>query len=286
MKELDEPESSPIVSIVIPTFNSANYLEECLTSVRKQTYPHIDTIIVDNHSSDATLTIASRNHVQVFSYYTTAAQARYLGVLHSNGKYVVFLDSDVELMPDVVERCVELCEREGFDAIHVPAVVAGDNFWARCITLEKLIYADEPEIIVPIFYSRAILLKVGGHDRGLQAGEDWDLWDRVNQEGARANFIQSFQRHHEFANLSQYLRKKFFWSLTLGFFVSKRGMASLERSVPITPSRVWRKRHLISRHPLQFGGLILMFAMKAYVGGFGMLMGFLTRAKLPALAPN
>mgnify|MGYP001618763453 CR=1 FL=1 len=47
----------PLVSIVTPVFNGAKYLEECLQSVLKQTYPHIEHIVIDGGSSDGTLDI-------------------------------------------------------------------------------------------------------------------------------------------------------------------------------------------------------------------------------------
>src|SRR5437879_3357553 len=143
------------------------------------------------------------------------------------------------------------------------------------MSLEKLIHSDEPDIIVPIFYSRDILLKVGGHDPSVQAGEDWDLWTRVRKIGAKSNFVKSVQIHHEFVGLGDYLRKKYFWSLTISPYVSRYNISSLQRAIPVTPKKIWRKRNLVRRHALCFGGLLIMFTMKAYIGGFGMMFRFL-----------
>ena len=51
--------SKPLVSVVVPTFNSERFLEECLRSIREQTYSNVEVIAVDNYSTDKTREIAN-----------------------------------------------------------------------------------------------------------------------------------------------------------------------------------------------------------------------------------
>jgi hypothetical protein len=191
----------------------------------------------------------------------------------------MFLDSDVELMPDVVKECVDNSERFGLDAIHVPALVVGDNFWVRCISLEKLMFVGDDDVIVPIFFRKEVLDRVGGMDSELEAGEDWDLWTRLKAQGAKSIFISSFQKHHEFSNLAEYVRKKYRWSKTIGRYASKYRVTSLQRAIPITPSRIWRSRELVKRHPLEFGGLFFMLIIKMLVGLCGLSVTAFSRVQ-------
>src|ERR1700728_2169006 len=100
-----------LVSVVIPCYNSARYLPETIESVRLQTYPRIEIIVVDDGSTDETARIARSCGVR-YIYQTNRgiSAARNTGILHGQGKYVLFLDHDDRLLPRAVENGVELLE--------------------------------------------------------------------------------------------------------------------------------------------------------------------------------
>ena len=100
-----------LVSVVIPCYNSARYLAETIESVRLQTYPRIEIIVVDDGSTDETARIARSCGVR-YIYQTNRgiSAARNTGILHGQGKYVLFLDHDDRLLPRAVETGVKLLE--------------------------------------------------------------------------------------------------------------------------------------------------------------------------------
>ena len=59
--------TQPLVSIIVPTYNSEKFLEGCLESIQKQTYSHIELIVVDNNSKDNTKEIARKYTEKVFN---------------------------------------------------------------------------------------------------------------------------------------------------------------------------------------------------------------------------
>src|SRR5271169_5477752 len=88
-------ELAPLVSVVIPCYNSARYLAETIQSILAQTYPQVEIIVVDDGSTDATPKIAQSYPVQyVHQTNRGISAARNTGVVHSRGKYVQFLDHD------------------------------------------------------------------------------------------------------------------------------------------------------------------------------------------------
>lgn len=101
--------NTPLVSVVVPTFNSEAHLEVCLESVNKQSYPNIEIIIVDSCSQDKTADIA-RKHGKVTFYPGGLLGARYIGATQASGEYVVLLDSDQILEQTTIERSVELMD--------------------------------------------------------------------------------------------------------------------------------------------------------------------------------
>src|SRR5580658_5195808 len=104
-------ELEPLVSVVIPCYNSARYLGETIESVLAQTYARVEVIVVDDGSTDATPKIAQSYPVQyVYQANRGISAARNTGVIHSRGKYVQFLDHDDRLLPTAIEVGVKFLE--------------------------------------------------------------------------------------------------------------------------------------------------------------------------------
>ena len=106
--------SEPLVTVIIPTFNRRRWIGECLDSVRAQTYPRVETLVVDDGSTDGTVEWLrsepryefARLHVQPKN--GGASVARNTGIQISKGDLFVFIDSDDALAPTHVERAVSV----------------------------------------------------------------------------------------------------------------------------------------------------------------------------------
>lgn len=106
----------PLVSVVIPTYNSENTLPLCLESVRRQTYRNIEIIIVDSYSVDKTIGIAKKFGARIFQTHGGLLWARYLGHLYARGEIELLLDSDQILEPSAIARGVRMI-LEGYDML-------------------------------------------------------------------------------------------------------------------------------------------------------------------------
>lgn len=87
----------PYISVVVATFNSANTLAATLQSIVGQTYPHknIEILIVDGGSKDKTLAIAKKFSCTIIkNKKVEPLYAKYLGYIHANGKYILYVDHD------------------------------------------------------------------------------------------------------------------------------------------------------------------------------------------------
>ena len=116
-----EPTNStqPLVSIVTPTYNSQQFIEETLRSVKQQTYGHWEHIIVDDGSTDNTIIIVenaaskeTRIKLIQSSKNQGAAEARNLATQHANGDYIAFLDSDDLWHPNKLEAQLDFMYQE------------------------------------------------------------------------------------------------------------------------------------------------------------------------------
>jgi len=171
-----------LVSIIIPTKNSAATIEECLKSIKSQTYQNMEIIIVDNFSTDDTQKIAQRYTHNVFAIGPERSVQRNYGAAHSLGEYVVFIDSDMQLSENVIASCVQkIKSNEAYKGIIIPEESFGIGFWAKCKKLERSFYVGVDWMEAARFFSKKVFLEVGGYDKELTSGEDWDLSQRVSK---------------------------------------------------------------------------------------------------------
>lgn len=104
---------APLVSIIVPAFNSERHLGECLSSLSDQTYKHIEVIVVDDGSTDSTHNVAlscqgkDSRIVVLTGPNQGVSAARNRGLHHARGEYVMFVDADDWIDRDVIELSID-----------------------------------------------------------------------------------------------------------------------------------------------------------------------------------
>ncbi|OOR98097.1 hypothetical protein B0186_09865 [Canicola haemoglobinophilus] len=110
-----------MVSVIIPIYNSMKYLRDTLDSVINQTYQDLEIILINDGSTDTSLSICkeySKNHLRIklFSQDNKgASMARNLGLENAQGKYILFVDSDDYILPNHIESLVTTLEKNNSD---------------------------------------------------------------------------------------------------------------------------------------------------------------------------
>lgn len=107
-----------LVSIITPSYNSANFINKTIDSVLSQTYQNWEMIIIDDHSADNSLEIIEKyikqdQRIKLFSLKQNsgAAIARTKAMQLANGKYIAFLDSDDLWYPNKLEKQLEFMNK-------------------------------------------------------------------------------------------------------------------------------------------------------------------------------
>jgi glycosyltransferase involved in cell wall biosynthesis len=260
----------PLVSVIIPTKNSAATLQVCLKSIKNQTYPNIEIIVVDSFSKDETKGIAEKHGARTFEVEAKRSKARNLGAQKARGEVLFFVDSDMELDSAVVEECVKKV-REGYHAVIVPEVSVGQGFWARCKALEKLCYIEDETIEAARWFERRAFEAVNGYDEELEAGEDWDLNHRVKKAGFRVGRVHALIKHHEGRlGLWESMKKKYYYGKTIEKYKNKHPRESIIQLIVVRPAflRNWRK---LLKEPMVLAGMIFMKFCEFVAGGIGIL---------------
>jgi arabinofuranan 3-O-arabinosyltransferase len=219
---------------------------------------------VDANSTDTTVDIAEKYHAKVIRSSASRSAARNIGMSGSEGKYLLFLDSDMELTPNVVSECVEVTSKQNLDAVMIPEIRVGDGFWARCRALERATYVGDSLIESARFFPRKSILSIGGFDEDLEAGEDWDLQARMDDKNSRVGSIRVPMMHHEGKlTLRRLVQKRYFYGKTILKYVRKHRVRARTQYLPVRLNylRHWR---LLASNPLHAVGMVFMRMVEYY----------------------
>ncbi len=248
----------PLVSIIIPTFNSEATTGACLESIKGQTYPNIEVIVVDRYSSDETREIAKKFNTKVLLTKVERSAARNCGASAAKGLFIFYLDSDMELTPKVVEECVTACLKEGADAVIIPEKPVARGFLGECRKIEKELFISDRFTEIPRFFWKEAFLKIGGFNERLVYGEDADLYVRLEEAGYKTRRVEAEVKHYEgVLSLRQIVFKAHNYGKSLPLFVRRNPSLAVKRSNLVRLFSL-RNLKLLLRRPANFLGLIFM----------------------------
>jgi glycosyltransferase involved in cell wall biosynthesis len=178
----------PLVSIITPSYNQADFLEATIGSVLKQEYPHIEYGVVDGGSTDASLEIIKRyeDHMDWWVSEPDRGQADAInkGMARTRGDIVAWINSDDIYLPGAIRKAVAVFER------HDPALVFGDAITinSQGVPLNLLRFGswDLTDLMrfrvicqPAVFIRRNVWKTVGGLDPSYHYMLDHQLWIRI-----------------------------------------------------------------------------------------------------------
>jgi glycosyltransferase involved in cell wall biosynthesis len=204
-------ESKPLVSVIVPSYNQGQFIEDTINSILKQDYPHIEVIVMDGGSSDGTLTVLKR-HAKHIAYFSARdkgqSEAINKGFRMAKGEIVTWLNSD-DLYPDrrnisiIVEAFTRHTE---YDLIYGNFIEIDVN---NCVLkiykrptyshkrLLRIGYISQPAT----FFRRCVIDKMSVCE-DLQYAMDLEYWLRahsLNFKFKHINFVSAAERLHETA---------------------------------------------------------------------------------------
>jgi len=222
---------NPLVSIIIPTYNSSRTIGQCLESVRRQTYKNIETIVCDNFSEDDTVDIARRYLPRVLFKGRERAAQKNFGAKHANGDILYFIDSDFVLERDTIQRCVQSIGKA--DAVATVNRSGGEGLWARSIAYKRELLADEESVIAARFITRRSFFRVGGFDEELIIGEDIDLHRRLVEAGFLVKRVDAVEWHMgEPETFRELVLKNYYYAGGLRRYLKKNERAIVDHLNP------------------------------------------------------
>lgn len=259
-----------LVSIIISTKDSEKTVENCLKSIKNQTYPHIELIVVDNHSRDSTREIAKRYADKLLTHGPERSAQRNFGAKKSSGKFLAFIDADMLLGKTVVEECVRKINHDpSLSALVIPEISMGKGFWAACRALEKKCYLGDEKIEGARFIDKKTFNDIGGFS-DFVSGEDWDFTLRVRAKGYKIGRIETVVYHDEGElKLIDDLKKKYYYATKSLPYVKRHIKGPRDVALFIFRPAFFRNWRLLVQDPLHAVGLFVMKFLEFGVGPLG-----------------
>jgi glycosyltransferase involved in cell wall biosynthesis len=185
----------PKVSVIIPTFNRAEFLHSAITSVLNQTFQDFEILVIDDASEDQTQEVVNRFHDTRITYLHHEANrgeacARNSGIVNSKGEFIAFLDDDDSWLPDKLNLQVNMLNGSnakigliysGFRVIDGKSkMILSDRIPdKRGEVYENILYGNFVGTPSTVILRRDCINKVGLFDRNIAYGLDHDLWIRI-----------------------------------------------------------------------------------------------------------
>ena len=203
------------VSIIIPCYNQAHYLAEAVESVVNQTFTDWEIIVVNDGSPDDTRgafqQLAARWPGHVLRYLEKPngglADARNAGIAIALGKYILPLDADDKLHPEMLSKTIALLEAQPeiaiayTDLVHFGAV----NGVVRAAEFDFAKLCENNQLNYCSLYRRDVWTAAGGYHRNMLWGyEDWDFWIGCGERGFKAKRIPEPLLFYRVKNSSMY----------------------------------------------------------------------------------
>jgi glycosyltransferase involved in cell wall biosynthesis len=198
----------PLVTVVITTYNYAQYLSHAIESVLKQTYGNLEILVVDDGSTDDTRMIVEK-YDGVLAYFFKEnggiSSARNFGVTRSRGSYIVFLDSDDKLHENYISETLEtLCEQTasvGFSYTQLQYFEASSEISEFGeYNLERL---KESNYIASVCLVRADVARKYPYDETISILEDWNFYLTLAENGVSGVLVNKplvYYRKHSDGN--------------------------------------------------------------------------------------
>jgi teichuronic acid biosynthesis glycosyltransferase TuaG len=203
--------NAPLVSVIMPTYNHADFLKKSLSSVLNQTFSDWEAIVVNNFSTDNTIEIIesfSDPRIKLINYNNNGAIAssRNQGIIKARGTYIAFLDSDDSWYPHKLEASLKHFQKTDLDLVcNSELLVENDTPIATWhhgplghFSYDKLLIGGNCLSTSAIVVKRQRLIDAGNFNPDIKynTAEDYDLWLRLAKAGCKFKFIREILGDH------------------------------------------------------------------------------------------
>lgn len=268
-------ENSPLVSIIIPTYNSYNNLKILLDSFKDSNYKNFEIIINDDkRTNDNTEKLVNDYNFKIIYVRENLkmAQARKKWFEFSTWEIIIHMDSDMKITKNLLKEVSIMMNN--YDALVVPEESYWTTFWARCKWLEKRCYDWNNNIESLRVIKREVYESVWWHNEKMIFSEDKDFDLRVRKKWYKIwRLVENFFWHNEWdLKLLKTLNKKRWYSNTSNLFELEHPEHYRWQINIFNRYLIYLKNYkLFFKYPLIYVWMIFMKTLEFWSGALGLV---------------
>lgn len=203
-----------MVTVVIPCYNQAHFLKDCIDSVKAQTVKVKEIIVVDDGSPDNASEVANKLGVRCIRQTNKGlSAARNTGIKAAKTEYVLPLDADDMIHPDFLAKTLPYMERYDIVSTWLQTFGNENRKWGSDKLEPTLgMLKSQNQINCCSLFRRSMWEKVGGYDEAMRDGfEDWEFWIRCVSEGYNIRIVPEYlfmYRKHGVSMFKEAMKKR------------------------------------------------------------------------------
>lgn len=184
---------SDLISVIIPSYNSASFVCDAVRSALEQTYSHLEVLVIDDGSTDNTREVLEQYKGRIHYYRQEnrgAAATRNTGIRLASGRFFAFLDADDVWLPDKLSKQYDLFARQPeIGLVHSDIRYWDEDTGEKCLKdvgRERFtgdcythLLSVNRVLTSSVLVRKECFDKAGLFDETLRRAEDWDMWLRI-----------------------------------------------------------------------------------------------------------
>lgn len=271
------PKNLPIISVVIAAYNSVRTIEKCLTSIKDQTYPNIDIIVIDSLYYEKKKQKKSKEIIQKYARYFQDGPERSIqrnrGISAAKGEYILIIDQDMYLTPTVIEECYKELNNKNYIALTIPEISIGTGFWTKCVALERYVstFLENGMNECCRVFRKKDAIEVGCYDQTIVGVEDSDFHYKMKTRG-KIGKIKSYIYHDEGeTKFFVRVKKKYYYSRAFRQYLKRYPNIAVNQFFPIKKAYI-KHLDIFLKNPILTLGIILLRGAEVGAGLVGLIL--------------